>query len=85
MISKRYSKEQLILQQLLKKLRIEAQLSQFSLAKKLCVPQSTISKYESGERHLTFIDVVAICSAFGISISKFSEMFAREAKIYESK
>ena len=60
-------------------------LTQGALADKLNIPQSLISKYESGERHLDFVEIFTICKAFGISISQFSHLFEESLKINESK
>lgn len=38
-------------------------LTQSQLAKKLDKPQSYVSKYESGDRYLDFIEVLAVCEA----------------------
>ena len=40
---------------------------QEDLAETLKVPQSFVSKYESGERMLTFVETVSICLAMGIN------------------
>jgi transcriptional regulator with XRE-family HTH domain len=44
-------------------LRKDAGLTQIQLAEKLDKPQSYISKYESGDRYLDFIEVLAVCEA----------------------
>ena len=56
---------QKILQDLLKKIRVEAGFRQVDLAKKLNVPQSRISKYELGERRIDLLEFRAICAALG--------------------
>jgi transcriptional regulator with XRE-family HTH domain len=40
--------------------RVERGLSQAQLAKELARPQSFVSKYESGERRLDFVEVLEI-------------------------
>jgi len=62
----RYSKKEETLRNLLKEKRIEAGLRQEDLAKKLHAHQSFISKYELGERQLTFIETINICHFIGI-------------------
>jgi len=47
----------------LKSTRKAANLTQVQLAKKLGKPQSYVSKYESGERNLDFIEVLAVYKA----------------------
>ena len=41
------------------------------MAERLGKPQSYVSKYESGERKLDFVDVIEICEALGISPANF--------------
>ena len=48
------------LRKLLRKCRVEAGLRQEDLAEKLNVHQSFVSKYESGERLLTFVETINI-------------------------
>ena len=85
MLTERYSIEQLILQNLIKKLRSERSLTQGMLASKLNVPQSFISKYESGERHLSFVELFTICKALGLSITEFSQLYEERVSNNESK
>jgi len=80
MITDRYSKEQLCVQKLIRKLRMDCSLSQGMLAKQLNVPQSLISKYECGERHLTFVEIVAICGVLDCDIDDFSLKFKKDLK-----
>lgn len=56
---------------LLKKIRKENDLTQVTLAKRLDVPQSFVSKYESGDRRLDVLELKKICQAIGISIFNF--------------
>lgn len=85
MLKNRYSKEQIVLQELLKQLRIESSLTQDQLAKRLNTPQSFISKYESGERLLDFVELYIICQNFGLSITEFSTLYESSMKHHESK
>lgn len=71
-----------ILQSLLRQTRVDVGMRQVELADRLGVPQSFISKYESGERRLDILELRAICLALGISISEFSEML--EEKLREA-
>lgn len=43
-------------------------LMQKDLADRLSVPQSFVSKYETGERRLDIIEILDICSALGIEL-----------------
>lgn len=63
------SKDHKTLRELLRDCRLEIGVSQLDLANRLNVPQSFISKYESGERRLDLIELRAICLALGISLS----------------
>ena len=70
-----YTRQQKKLQSLLRQIRLEAGLSQTTLAQKLCQPQSFISKYESGERRLDLIELKQVCSALGVILKNFIERF----------
>ncbi len=59
----RYDSDHTKLRTELRKIRIEAGLSQERLAKLLGTKQVFISKYERGERNLDFIEVLRICYA----------------------
>lgn len=62
--------------QLLKDLRIKKGLSQRELARRIKVPQSYVSKYETGERRLDFVETVYVCEALGVSIEEFARRFS---------
>lgn len=59
------------LRALLRQLRIEARLRQADVASRLDEPQSFVSKYESGERRVTFVDLTRICAALGLTLAEF--------------
>lgn len=63
------------LQQLLKSLRAEAGVTQQELSVMLGKPQSYVSKYESGERRVDFIEVLEICDALGIEPEHFVNLY----------
>lgn len=67
------SKEQKLLQELLRELRVESGLTQKDLALSLGESQSYVSKYESGERRLDFLEIRNLCDKFGLTISQFSK------------
>jgi transcriptional regulator with XRE-family HTH domain len=46
-------------------------LRQHDLAERLGEPQSFVSKYETGERILDFVEVRDICRALGIPLVEF--------------
>lgn len=60
---------------LLKQVRLEAKLRQVDLAKRLRLPQSFVSKYESGERRLDLLELQQVCDALGISLQEFVKRF----------
>jgi len=60
---------------LLRNLRLEAKLRQVDVAERLRLPQSFVSRYESGERRLDFVEVAEICAALGVRLSDFVRHF----------
>jgi len=60
-----YSAEYQQLCALLRQLRREAGLTQAQVADRLDVPQSFVSKYESGERRLDVIELRHVAAAMG--------------------
>lgn len=70
--------KQIKLQDLLKKLRTDADLRQIDLAEKLGKPQSYVSKYEVGEKTLDFLEILDICFALKIKLSDFSILYESE-------
>lgn len=67
-----YTTQQMRLKELLRQLRGEAGLRQIDLAERLGVPQSFVSKYESGERRLDILELRAVCAALGSSLEEFA-------------
>lgn len=63
---KRYEKLRLSLIEM----RKQAGLTQVELADKLKVPQQFISKYETGERNLDFVEVALVCEVCGVDVSE---------------
>jgi transcriptional regulator with XRE-family HTH domain len=61
--------------QLLRRVRIEAKLSQAELAKALGVTQARISKYEQGERRIDMLELKRICDAIKLPLVEFSKRF----------
>lgn len=57
---------------LLRDARIGAGLTQIDVAGRLGVPQSFVSKYETGERRLDVGEVQAICRVLGLSLVEFA-------------
>jgi transcriptional regulator with XRE-family HTH domain len=64
-----------IFRRLLKELRSARNLTQAQLADRLGLPQSYVSKYETGERRLDFIETAAICDALDMGLPEFAKTF----------
>jgi len=62
-------REKLLL--LLRELRQKSAMRQTDIAEQLDVPQSFISKYESGTRRLDVLELRRICQLMGISLQDF--------------
>lgn len=62
----RYAANEEHLRRLLRQKREENGLTQAELAAILQKPQSFVSKYESGERLLSFIEIIELCRALNI-------------------
>lgn len=71
----KFSRSDNLFRTLLKDLRLEADLTQAQLAKKLGLPQSYVSKYETGERRLDFVETAEICETIGTDINDFARRF----------
>jgi len=63
-----YSKEESALREILRTRRKSLGFRQADLALRLGMPQSFVSKYESGERLLTFVEVLVIIEALSLNI-----------------
>ena len=65
--------ERTILQQLLREVRVQAGLNQEDLAERLGVPQSFVSRFESGRRHLDVLELRTICQICNVTLASFLE------------
>ena len=82
----RYTVAEDIFRNLLKETRVARNLTQSDVAKSLGLPQSYVSKYESGERRLDFIETTLVCEALGMSIEDFAAAYSgRLAKARRGK
>jgi transcriptional regulator with XRE-family HTH domain len=71
---RRMSKEKLIA--FLINTRKENDITQAQLAKKLNRPQSFVSKYETGERNLDFVEVIEVFEGLGADpIEQITRMY----------
>ena len=66
MVKTIYSVEYFDLLLMLRKKRLDANLSQKELAKRLNVKRSFVGKTERGERRIDVIELQAVCRALGI-------------------
>ena len=72
--------------ELLKETRAAKNLTQADVAGRLGLPQSYVSKYESGERRLDFVETVLVCEALGMSIEEFAAAYSGKlAKLRRAK
>jgi len=75
-----FTHEQRALQELLRQLRLGSGMRQEDLAQFLGEPQSFVSKYESGERRLDFIELRQVCIALGIPLADFITRFEEQLR-----
>lgn len=66
-----FSREQVVLQDLLRQLRKEKGLHQVELALRLEKYQTFVSRYESGEKMLDLPELRQVCHALDISLLDF--------------
>jgi transcriptional regulator with XRE-family HTH domain len=65
---------------LLRRVRVEATLTQADLAKILGVTQARVSKYEQGERRIDMLELKAICDAITLPLMEFARRFEEGCK-----
>lgn len=76
MTNKPWDQDREKLRALLKKLRKNnAGLTQVDLSKALGKPQSFVSKYETGERKLDYVEIMEICRVFKITMEDFHRAY----------
>lgn len=61
----------LILRNMLKTMREELGVRQVVLAQRINRPQSFVSKYETGEKSLTLLELREVCFALGVPLMDF--------------
>ncbi|MFY9822579.1 MAG: helix-turn-helix transcriptional regulator [Thermoanaerobaculia bacterium] len=69
-----------LLRRRLREARLAAGLKQIELAQALGEPQSFVSKYESGERRLAFLEVRTICGVLGLRFVDFVQQLEEDLK-----
>lgn len=70
-----FTAEYAVFRDLLKQLRTQRGLTQVELSEVLAMPQSFVSKYETGERRLDVVEVRAVCEALGTTLPSFVKQF----------
>lgn len=65
---------------LIRRLREEKGVTQSALAERLDVPQSFVSKIETGERRLDVLELRALCAGLQVPLKKFVQMLEEELK-----
>ena len=68
-----YSAEYVQFCAVLRALRLEAGLTQAQVATALDVPQSFVSKYESGERRLDVVELRHVAKTLGVTVAMVLE------------
>jgi transcriptional regulator with XRE-family HTH domain len=77
----RFTRGDEVFRELLKRARLKADLTQAEVAHRLKTPQSYVSKYETGERRLDFVETAMVCDALGISIESFARQFTAKCDV----
>jgi len=67
----RYRKEYERFRLVLRRARKRAGLTQKAVSDRLGKPQSFISKCESGERRVDFVELVVLCNLYGVDLDFF--------------
>ena len=78
MANKSWDEDREKLRALLKDLRKDAGLTQVELSNALGKPQSYVSKYETGERKLDYVEINDICKVLGVSMEKFNKLYEKK-------
>ncbi|MBI3462437.1 MAG: helix-turn-helix transcriptional regulator [Planctomycetes bacterium] len=73
----KFTRADLVFREFIKELRLGLNLTQKELAERLGLPQSFVSKYETGERRLDFVETAFVCEVLGMSLEAFAAEFTR--------
>ncbi len=76
MVNRLWESQQIALRRALRQVRKHSELTQVQLSEKLAKPQSYVSKYETGERRLDYLEVKAICACCKMTIAEFDDFLA---------
>ncbi|WDE12204.1 helix-turn-helix domain-containing protein [Thalassomonas haliotis] len=81
MTNKSWDERRVKLRALLRELRKQDKdMSQTKLGDILGKPQSFVSKYESGERKLDYIELIEICKVFKLNMVEFDALYQKKLK-----
>lgn len=78
MTNKLWDPRRKALQNALKAARLKSGMTQKNLSDLLGKPQSYVSKYESGERRVDFIEVLEICEALQWSLVQLTDTYHQD-------
>lgn len=73
----KYSQADVAFRDLMKEVRLAKGLTQMELARRMGLPQSYVSKYETGERRLDFPETGVVCGAMGVPFSQFVRLYEK--------
>ncbi len=80
------TKADAVFRDFLRRERISKGLTQAALAGRLNQPQSYVSKYETGERRLDFVETLLVCDALEIDLAHLAAtLFAELRKVRRRK
>ena len=79
-LSAERQRDRKIFLRLLRRVRVEAKLTQADLARILGVTQARVSKYEQGERRIDMLELKAICDAITLPLMEFARRFEEGCK-----
>jgi transcriptional regulator with XRE-family HTH domain len=79
-VSAERQRDRKVFLRLLRRVRIEAKLTQAELARILGVTQARISKYEQGERRIDMLELKTICDAIKLPLAEFARRFEEGCK-----
>lgn len=81
---KPWEQQRVILRNLLRQQRVDCGLTQAQLAVRMGKPQSFVSKIESGDRGLDFVEVRDYCQACGLTFTSLVDKFESALNQLES-
>lgn len=81
MVNRLWDVEREALRLVLRGFRENNGLTQAGLSKTLGKPQSYVSKYESRERKLDFVEVLKICEALNVSVQELLERYVQQSEL----